>query len=654
MATQVQQRRGSTAEHATFTGAVGEVTVDTDKDTAVVHDGTTAGGRPLMLESGSNSALALGSAGTPSLKFTGDPNTGIYSPGADQVAISTNGTGRLFISSTGLVGIGATPGNQLAVKGAATAGETIVASVWQTDTTANSSASIFLSSAGDSGGARGTKISAITTGNAAGNGHSLSFSTSANSAAPTERMRLTAAGLLGLGTSSPSTLLHLASVTAPTLTINRTATSVFGGEEYGSISFVGNDSSSGASGERSHYKVLSTGPNGESAIQLGTAHSNTAVQARLYITSTGSVGIGTTSPSARLDVSNIGGNVTGSDFKVDTTNGSATVTVGRLSSTASDHTKFLVTDRTGNMQFESYSGVTRFGSGASEAARFESGRLLIGTSSGRDNFFGAAPGVAPRLQLEGADTSTSTLSITRNSNDADGPTVLLGRSRGTGNTVVQSGDRIGRIQFQGNDATSFVPAAVIESFVDGTPGANSMPGRIVLSTTSSGASSPTERMRITSAGRISYNSSTSAHDALFNGALGSNTGWAFGPNATNAFVVYDVNGTGVYLNAGNTSWTGISDERLKTDLKPIENGLSKIESLRAVTGRFKTDDEGVSRSFLIAQDVQAVLPEAVDAADEERLGLRYQEVIPLLVAALKESKERIETLEADVAALKAS
>lgn len=45
--TQVQLRRGTTAEHATFTGAVGEVTVDTTKKVAVVHDGSTAGGFPL-------------------------------------------------------------------------------------------------------------------------------------------------------------------------------------------------------------------------------------------------------------------------------------------------------------------------------------------------------------------------------------------------------------------------------------------------------------------------------------------------------------------------------------------------------------------------------------------------------------------------------
>lgn len=50
MAKQIQMRRGTTAEHATFTGAVGEITVDTIKKTVVVHDGATAGGTPLAKE----------------------------------------------------------------------------------------------------------------------------------------------------------------------------------------------------------------------------------------------------------------------------------------------------------------------------------------------------------------------------------------------------------------------------------------------------------------------------------------------------------------------------------------------------------------------------------------------------------------------------
>ena len=99
MPDQLQLRGGTTAEHSTFTGASKEVTVDTTKKTAVVHDGTTAGGLPLMRENGSNSALALGSVGTPSLKW--DANTGIYSPGEDQLAISTGGTSRLSIDASG-------------------------------------------------------------------------------------------------------------------------------------------------------------------------------------------------------------------------------------------------------------------------------------------------------------------------------------------------------------------------------------------------------------------------------------------------------------------------------------------------------------------------------------------------------------------------
>ena len=56
MATQVQFRRGNTAQHSTFTGANGEITFDTDKKTVVVHDGTTAGGFPLVRENQNNFA----------------------------------------------------------------------------------------------------------------------------------------------------------------------------------------------------------------------------------------------------------------------------------------------------------------------------------------------------------------------------------------------------------------------------------------------------------------------------------------------------------------------------------------------------------------------------------------------------------------------
>jgi len=54
MPTTVQFRRGTTAQNNAFTGAVGEITVDTDKQTLIVHDGTTAGGTALVAEDNSN------------------------------------------------------------------------------------------------------------------------------------------------------------------------------------------------------------------------------------------------------------------------------------------------------------------------------------------------------------------------------------------------------------------------------------------------------------------------------------------------------------------------------------------------------------------------------------------------------------------------
>ena len=108
MATQVQFRRGTTGQHSAFTGAVGEVTVDTEKKTVCIHDATQVGGFPLLREDFTNSNLALGSLSSCALKFAGDPDTGIISPGANQLSLVTGGFARLTIDSSGVVTI---PGN---------------------------------------------------------------------------------------------------------------------------------------------------------------------------------------------------------------------------------------------------------------------------------------------------------------------------------------------------------------------------------------------------------------------------------------------------------------------------------------------------------------------------------------------------------------
>jgi hypothetical protein len=85
--------------------------------------------------------------------------------------------------------------------------------------------------------------------------------------------------------------------------------------------------------------------------------------------------------------------------------------------------------------------------------------------------------------------------------------IVLTRSlsgvRGT-QTIVTTGTALGKVRSFGSDGTNFIEATSIESYVDGTPGTNDMPGRLVFSTTADGASSVTERLRISSAGVTTF------------------------------------------------------------------------------------------------------------------------------------------------------
>ena len=111
---------------------------------------------------------------------------------------------------------------------------------------------------------------------------------------------------------------------------------------------------------------------------------------------------------------------------------------------------------------------------------------------------------------------------------------------------------------------------------------------------------------------------------------------------------------GVVLNNGATSWSAVSDERTKDIIEPITDAVNKVDSLRAVIGKYKTDEEGTRRSFLIAQDVQKVLPEAVVPQDDElgTLTLSYTDTIPLLVKAIQELNAKVEAQAAEIALLK--
>lgn len=100
MATQIQRRRGTTAQHSTFTGALGELTVDTDKKTVVVHDGITAGGSPLAVAS----TLASTYAPLASPALSGTPTAPTAAAGTNTTQLATTAFVTTAIDSPALTG----------------------------------------------------------------------------------------------------------------------------------------------------------------------------------------------------------------------------------------------------------------------------------------------------------------------------------------------------------------------------------------------------------------------------------------------------------------------------------------------------------------------------------------------------------------------
>lgn len=101
---------------------------------------------------------------------------------------------------------------------------------------------------------------------------------------------------------------------------------------------------------------------------------------------------------------------------------------------------------------------------------------------------------------------------------------------------------------------------------------------------------------------------------------------------------------GPYLNTGGTSWTTASDSRLKTIDGPITNALDRISTLLGLIGTMKSDPTQTKRAFLIAQDVEKILPEIVTTDANGYLGIQYEGMIPLIVNAINELKQQVAQL----------
>jgi hypothetical protein len=306
-----------------------------------------------------------------------------------------------------------------------------------------------------------------------------------------------------------------------------------------------------------------------------------------------------------------------------------------------------------------------------------SGRLLVGTSSARSGIFStgvsscAVPG-SEGTSVENAYASIATLEISANSANPVQFTflqqipwsLLLAPTRGVV-AAVQIRTRSEVCLWRGQTAPSLYELELlITAEVDGTPGANDMPGRIVLSTTAVGASSPTEAMRINNAGEllVGYTADNGAYKLQVNSQI-------FATSATIA----------------------TSDGRYKENVATLDGCVDLVKALRPVSFDWKEqqnitriDDDGnevlvrEGHNFpdgtqvgFIAQEVEEVLtdkpwlgsvikqnvrPAVTDndgnelAPEEEFLGIAEGNLVAVLTSALQEAIGEIESLKARLTA----
>ena len=214
-------------------------------------------------------------------------------------------------------------------------------------------------------------------------------------------------------------------------------------------------------------------------------------QANLFFVdaSTNRVGIGTASPSEKLDIANGVIRVINATVPSSETDGAAYF--GKI---------------TGGAEI-SQNGFVAFRTAGQERARIDSsGRLLVGTPIGYLTSTSAT--TQPLMQIHSTNTHESQVSINSwATGTATGANLSLCRSDsgtvGT-HTVVGSTDTLGSVRFSGSDGDQFIEGASISASADGTWGNDDGPTKLVFSTTADGASSPTPRMTIKSDGKVNF------------------------------------------------------------------------------------------------------------------------------------------------------
>jgi hypothetical protein len=265
-------------------------------------------------------AFTAGTVSAPGITFSGDTNTGIFSPAADTIAFSEGGVESMRIDSSGNVGIGtSSPSEKLSVHSAIGVRGSNFASL-----------SYFCSSVNTTGIYTGLDSAGGYVVNVRDAGYQAFLTNN------TERARIDSSGNVGIGTSSPGLYAKL---------------TVLGGSIYTDAALYSNDGTTTA-------RVISSG--GISYWGTTTNHPmviQTNNTERMRIDSSGNVGIGTSAPTSKLDV------YAASGVQISASDGTVTQRVGycgfgaAFSGTSSNHPYLLLTNDTERMRIDSSGNV---------------------------------------------------------------------------------------------------------------------------------------------------------------------------------------------------------------------------------------------------------------------------------------------------------
>jgi hypothetical protein len=255
--------------------------------------------------------------------------------------------------------------------------------------------------------------------------------------------------------------------------------------------------------------------------------------------------------------------------------------------------------------------------------------------------------------------------------------VLQGYATGTGESIVSfrsdstSPATVAQLRFE--DANANQGAAIRVEKDSGTwTSGSSHPTLFKILTTADGASSPTERMRIDSQGRVGIGTTT-PYTLGNNGVTiqpnGNTTnvpavgvGGNSSDNTYTTWAVYSTSlaqtqfyvGYGGTIYARSTSISALSDQREKENIVDLETGLSEIMALQPRRFDWK-NGSGQGIAGFIAQEIEGVLPDLIDEykinETETRKAVKMGDIIPTLVKAIQEQQAIISELQAKVAVL---